>query len=493
MGDGMLDFLKRLRPGIAAQSVILRRQVPVRFDEPLRSWLGGLPQMPEGMEWPRTDDGAPMHFLAQVACADLPPGMWSGRGPRDGWLLAFVDMHGLLDGDGDEGAVSVLHIPALGPERQPPDDMGCVRHAMGDSIGYYTPVQRPGVPKLWRRWPVDLVVQDVPAPDDEGHWLPAPATGLYDGPAEKGYLGRMDGIDPRPLTWRGALYLVEGIIAELANPRRVIVLRDAPQPEPGWLAARIAKDETNLARHQENIAQYTDRMNAAPSAEARAVWEGHLAKEAAAAAVHRKNLDDLAAWTGPGAEAALAEEFRKTAAAYLDWRAAQADVLAGLQAMILAQDLEAVLAPADWAALRARLAAPGPVHWQKWDLWHLKVRRNLLDHAGKWAEFALREDVLDLYTRDAASRAAIPPEVLPQLERKLRHVEPGEALHRMGGPRDPVQSPAEPGDGELLFQFGSDLAFGWMWGDVGALYIYLSAADLKAGRFARATGSLEGH
>jgi hypothetical protein len=486
----MLDFLKRLRsgPGVAAQSVILRRQVPVRFDEPVRSWLGGLPQMPEGMEWPRTDDGAPLHFLAQIACADLPPGMWSGRGPRDGWLLAFVDLFSLLDGDGDEGPVSVLHIPALGPERQPPDDMACVRHAMGDSIGYYTPIQRPGVPKLWRRWPVDIVVQDVPAPDDEGRWLPAPVTGLYDGPAEKGYLGRFDGIDPRPFTWRGALYLVQGLMERMADNRSFAIQPDAPKPDPGWLAARIAQDEKNLATHLGNIDTYTTRLNDAP-AEARAMWEGYIATERKAAGIHQKNLDDLAGWT----EADLVAEFRKTSAAYLDWRAAQGDVLAGLQAMIMAQYLDSLLAPADWAALRARLAAPGPVIWQKWDLWQLKVRRSLLDHAGKWAEFAMREDVLDLYTRDAAARAAIPPEALAQLERKLRHVEPGDALHRMGGPRDPVQSIAEPGDGELLFQFGSDYAFGWMWGDVGALYIYLSAADLKAGRFARAAGSLEGH
>jgi hypothetical protein len=491
----MLDFLKRLipGPGVAAQSVILRRQVPVRFDEPVRSWLGGLPQMPAGMDWPRTKDGAPMHFLAQIACADLPPGMWSGRGPRDGWLLAFVDTYALMGGDGEDGAVSVLHIPALGPERQPPDDMGCVRHAMADYIGWTSPIRRPGVPKMWRRWPVDIVVQDVPAPNENGEWLPVPVAALYDGPAEKGYLGRLDGIDPRPLTWRGALYLVQGIAQELADPRRLIVLQDAPRPEPGWLAARIDEDAKNLAKHLENIAQYTDRMNAATTPEARAVWEGHISTQRAAAAVHQKNLTDLAAWTGPEAEAALAAEFRKTSAAYLHWQAAQADVLAGLEALILGQDLDALLAPADWAALHARLAAPGPVHWQRWNLWHLKVRRSLMDHASKWADFALREDVLDLYTRDEASRAAIPPEALTQLERRLRHVEPGDALHRMGGPRDPVQSLAEPGDGELLFQFGSDLAFGWMWGDVGALYVYLSAADLKAGRFARATGSLEGH
>jgi hypothetical protein len=37
----------------AVTSVILRRQVPIRFDEEPRSWLGGLPRMPAEVDWPR--------------------------------------------------------------------------------------------------------------------------------------------------------------------------------------------------------------------------------------------------------------------------------------------------------------------------------------------------------------------------------------------------------------------------------------------------------
>jgi hypothetical protein len=39
--------------GAAVASVILRRQVPIRFDEEPRSWLGGLPRMPAEVDWPR--------------------------------------------------------------------------------------------------------------------------------------------------------------------------------------------------------------------------------------------------------------------------------------------------------------------------------------------------------------------------------------------------------------------------------------------------------
>ena len=71
-------------------SVILKRQVPIRFDEAARSWLGGLPMMPKLRRWPRNAEGASLHFIAQICCADLPENLWEGMGPRKGWLLLFV-------------------------------------------------------------------------------------------------------------------------------------------------------------------------------------------------------------------------------------------------------------------------------------------------------------------------------------------------------------------------------------------------------------------
>ncbi len=41
----MMDFFGSGGP--ETQSVILLRQVPIRYDEPARSWLAGLPQMPD--------------------------------------------------------------------------------------------------------------------------------------------------------------------------------------------------------------------------------------------------------------------------------------------------------------------------------------------------------------------------------------------------------------------------------------------------------------
>ena len=97
-GVDAVNFLKKLfgaDGGAETQSVILLRQVPIRYDEPARSWLGGLPRLPEDVAWPRSEAGAPLQFVAQVCCADLPKGMWGGIGPRDGWLLLFVDCYSL--------------------------------------------------------------------------------------------------------------------------------------------------------------------------------------------------------------------------------------------------------------------------------------------------------------------------------------------------------------------------------------------------------------
>ena len=57
----------------------------------VRSRLGGLPQLPDGMDWPVGEsygEAAPMHFLAQIDCAELPgvdPDM-----PSQGMLFFFA-------------------------------------------------------------------------------------------------------------------------------------------------------------------------------------------------------------------------------------------------------------------------------------------------------------------------------------------------------------------------------------------------------------------
>jgi uncharacterized protein DUF1963 len=53
------------------------------------SRLGGPALLPPGAEWPATEDGRPLSFLAGIDLAELPPG---GGRPAAGWWLFFADL-----------------------------------------------------------------------------------------------------------------------------------------------------------------------------------------------------------------------------------------------------------------------------------------------------------------------------------------------------------------------------------------------------------------
>src|SRR4051812_31900952 len=76
-----LGMHKPTEPDDEQVSVILRRRVPINKNDNYRSWLGGLPQMPSEVKWPRDKERSPLHFVAQVCCSDLPDDLWGGIGP----------------------------------------------------------------------------------------------------------------------------------------------------------------------------------------------------------------------------------------------------------------------------------------------------------------------------------------------------------------------------------------------------------------------------
>jgi hypothetical protein len=229
---------------VGQSSVILKRQVLIRFDEVPTSWLGGLPMMPAQTPWPRGKDGAPLHFLGQIACASLPPNLSRGLARRKGWLLLFINVLTVED-KATHGDVQVIHVRKAGPEREPPDDTPCVRHTMSDYIDYAKANIRPGVPKMWRKWPVDLVVQAAGAPTPTGEEMYGAAT-------DSSTINRMvTGVD-RPLRWLGALYSVEGILRKL-DPvafARDSILSDQP-PETNQAAFHAEYERRAALRSDE--------------------------------------------------------------------------------------------------------------------------------------------------------------------------------------------------------------------------------------------------
>ena len=155
--------------------MVLRRQIPVRFDEAPRSWLGGLPMMANDVQWPTAvttnhpERGrTPLHFVAQVACNDLPRELWGGLGPRTGWLLLFLNGED-WDVMSNPEALQVIHITELGSERQPPPGMLPVHDETHTGPDYGFVRNQADVPTVWRRWPVDLVtVPNRPVTRDGG-------------------------------------------------------------------------------------------------------------------------------------------------------------------------------------------------------------------------------------------------------------------------------------------------------------------------------------
>lgn len=98
--------------GDFSTQVGLQLQSTGAVSDAARSWLGGMPEMLASEPWPEGPSGK-MAFIAQICCADLPPTLWGGIGPRDGWLLIFLDALPV----GGEPYSRILHVLDRGAPR----------------------------------------------------------------------------------------------------------------------------------------------------------------------------------------------------------------------------------------------------------------------------------------------------------------------------------------------------------------------------------------
>ena len=67
---------------------VLRPQIPIGAGVSA-GWLGGNAALPAGMAWPE-QDGKMLLFVGQIDLSALPQDLWSGMGPRSGWLGLFL-------------------------------------------------------------------------------------------------------------------------------------------------------------------------------------------------------------------------------------------------------------------------------------------------------------------------------------------------------------------------------------------------------------------
>ncbi|MEW9922464.1 DUF1963 domain-containing protein [Marimonas sp. MJW-29] len=470
-------------------SVILKRQVPIRFDEAHRSWLGGLPMMPRLTEWPRDGEGAPLHFIAQICCADLPKPLWNGLGPREGRLLLFVETLKLED-EAENSTVQVLHTTRLGSEREPPEDVPSVRHSMSGHFDHTASKNQDGVPKLWRKWPVDIVVQEYDTAKLEPEDCIPPiieAEKLYDGAvSQKGINGTSFDLD-RPLTWLGARYIIEGVLQELekgnfkSGSDGLTLLLDAPDFDP--LGREKEIEERALQSPDYKGGQFSsqgryrelyDRLTAELSVERRVGWvdrayqafdaEISLFKaakmeleQAEAAGIkdatarkgdvilsmkgvlwnlerfegYKEQLQNvLAQFPEPDPEAALTQEIQEQGKLFLDWVDRLKNTAKCAIIEIEAHDPDAVITAQQWEDMAATLSESSPHFWgEGLNTLHKKSREFRFD---RHVQTAAQEDLLDLYTQGKLPSGLISKDLIDDLEARAKYIEPG-LPHRLGG------------------------------------------------------------
>ena len=498
-------------------SVVLRRQIPPGLDQPSRSWLGGLPCMPEEIEWPRSvssehpDKGErPLHFLAQICCADLPRELWGGLGPREGWLLLFIDPNqGCPEGN---DAFRIMHISQLGPERAPPFDLGPVYDGVytGPDYRYLLPGEQ--VPNIWRRWPVDIVTVPNEARQVEGRVLVAPdnfASHLYPGQQVAPERKRPSPI--RPLTYGQALYALHDLRAGLE--RSLPPIRLSPV-----FCSELRKEGVfrEIFEHGERQARKirADRQilleQAKPGAE-----PDQLTEQLKRSSRRLDHFERLTVWLQEMGDAdtiiRYLEESPSLEAAWQDGLRKNVDAV--IEALHQHAP-ETPLSQQDWDELVATFEGRDFVRWQSDRIREVVDQPTIVDtHEGRdflrkqngrmretddqptigfrehrrssrlVPPVAMHELVADMYV-DPARHALIPDDALPAYEANWRQLDSNRP-HRMGGYHDGVQSDAAPGPAKdlLLFQIASDDAMHWRWGDSGAYYFRIRPKHLAAGDF----------
>jgi Domain of unknown function (DUF1963) len=472
--------------------------------------------MPKQIEWPRDADGTPLHFLAQIACADLPADLWNGHGPRTGWLLLFVQTTETI-GVANMGYERVLHITDLGPKRAPPKDTPTV------STELTGPLNWRGRPKQWRKWPVDLVAQyyDQTGTEAEAYGSPCiRGEHLYDAPVSERGIGQdfnQYGIE-RPLTWRGALYFVEALVWKLDPERfkekfhRGFGLLDAPELDTdgfnqafrqrvnenpdwvargiglrraggditaqieaalraerriGWMARAHAALDKERARYEDLLNKYQQEIDAggdgldAKRRSQLTEWIDSQRRRISETEEARAKLSALlTAFQGPDSERAFTDEIRALGEAHLAWGETMRHKLGGVLESISNKDLDTPLSADDWAGITRVIEADRTVYWRKYGSFGLDKTEESLSTRHELA-VAIREDFLDFYTRSSAARSMLEPEQLEVFESQLRYVEQS-IPHRIGGRANMM--PFEIGElGEaLLFQIATDEPMGWM-------------------------------
>ncbi|MTD93412.1 DUF1963 domain-containing protein [Hyphomicrobium sp. xq] len=142
-------------------AVLLFSPFPPHAAPKVRSKIGGRPNLPGDCPWPmgrHRRQAVPLHFLAQIDCAELP--RLSDRLPARGVLFFFgCDMDqdwSAKDPRDDTRVLYIERMPAETPDREPPQELPPLyeAYAAGDEIAAYGGLPGEEGPKIHVEWPL---------------------------------------------------------------------------------------------------------------------------------------------------------------------------------------------------------------------------------------------------------------------------------------------------------------------------------------------------
>jgi hypothetical protein len=437
-------------------AVLLHRPYPPNAGPPVRSRLGGLPDLPAHHDWPRTSAGVPLHFLAQIDCTELPPGTPL---PSRGVLFFFGrddaeqvwNYHG--QAADDCRVLYVLDAFAATPPREAPADLppiGDEYHRRGSrdflrrgDVGPNVHTGWPVVPRRIDSWPDDL-----------------------------------------PDGWSRGMGVLGALLDRLRRPRPVTAHQFGDYTLHIDEREGRYRDELRLKR----AAAFTEATGEYPL---RKSWQEESDQDGNTASRIFFHVED-----GPDAYpqhwvsvhyAAKALLHRPKSFAPSRHPRFMAPLVANAEAWLSRADaagLATAVAPADKADFRAclrRLRKP------RYDLEFGSGARRLV--------FASLIATVQHWAGNRDLAALIPPHVYEAVRFQLNGFwNDDPTFAQMLGHAPSAQESLSPGDPTVcLLNLASDDGMGWMFGDVGNASFWIRPDDLARRDFAKAWATIEGH
>lgn len=400
------------------------------------SWLGGLPRLGE-VPWPRNSKGVPLLFVAQLDLADAAAALGLQTEALPGGSLAFF-----LDGWSKDGLGLVRQVPteaARTGHTPVPQDAPAAYSCRGELFPQdANPMAYAEAPRTFPYWPVAML------PESQVHLVAGRPYFL----SARELRTRCS--TPLPYYWHTALHLAQCLRVCVATvPNRM------HYEQKRWQQAKANQNQRRPEGHW---------------GAGKGWWEAWWQKW----------------WRGPSPEAKRAAE--QTQAAWQRWQEMQGQVASFAAFVQEVTDWTQDRAP--WsvmpenavAQLEAKLATT-----------HREYRRLSSIYCPRTLAELETHTFVEMATAEADAYRTFPAELVALLE--TGYQVPTGAQHQLFGEPAVIQGNAmeEQAGKLLLLQLGYDDMLHWQFGDMGAYQFWIAPEDFRAGRWAAAEATFEGH